>query len=711
VQFLVNGNVVGSADSGGSFGELALLYSCPRAATVVVESKRCKLFRVDKTTFRAMLHQQTNELERTKVKLLENVSFLKDLSPSDVKRLGKAMTPKVLEVGDVLGTCGERNSAFYLLDDGEIEQTDADGAVTLLKAGSCFGEMALATNEPSKYTFTVKTKGLGFFMKRKTFERVLGSFSRLVTKAQDRKTLASIDAFQKADLEEDEFDDLAQVIIDETFAPDSIIFQHLKETEASLYLVLEGSVKLSGGAPKKRNEVIRPFGYFGLEHMLMDAEAGRNEKTSSTTTLAKYTATACEKCVVGILTLSDCRTIFDTKMMKGVQPPVAVNSISSKKSIASSFGASSGDDDDDDDEDMDALLAMAAPPTLKSQTTVDWLKASSSSGLRDSVKLNIALDDLKRHDILGEGQFGEVWLVSANMTTGAKHHFALKIQKKDDPTRGDSVDVIKREMKVMGLMDHPYIVNLIHHYEDEHNLYILMALVHGGELFNVIHQQGDDGLWYSGIPESDARFYAMVVADTLEYMHRRHYVFRDLKPENILIDREGYPVICDFGFAKFVADKTYTLCGTPNYLAPEMVMNQGHNVAVDHWALGVVIYEMVAGENPFYFDGMDQMELFRSIVQEQYYALPEAISEQCEDVIAGLLMKEPTERLGSLANRGKDIIRMPWFKELDLYKLRQKKVASPFQPKNAMLESLLEDSMHGNTISVTDALANSSLLE
>uniref|UniRef100_A0A6T6I6H9 Protein kinase domain-containing protein n=1 Tax=Craspedostauros australis TaxID=1486917 RepID=A0A6T6I6H9_9STRA len=164
--------------------------------------------------------------------------------------------------------------------------------------------------------------------------------------------------------------------------------------------------------------------------------------------------------------------------------------------------------------------------------------------------------------------------------------------------------------------------------------------------------------------------------------------------------------------AKFVADKTYTLCGTPNYLAPEMVMNQGHGVAVDHWALGVVIYEMVAGENPFYFDGMDQMELFRSIVQEQYYALPDGISEECEDVIAGLLVKEQTQRLGSLANRGKDIIRMPWFKKLDLYKLRQKKVDSPFQPKNAMLESLLEESMaeQFGGMSVTEALAESDLM-
>merc|ERR1712238_328781 len=87
-------------------------------------------------------------------------------------------------------------------------------------------------------------------------------------------------------------------------------------------------------------------------------------------------------------------------------------------------------------------------------------------------------------------------------------------------------------------------------------------------------------------------------------------VYRDLKPENVLIDKDWYPLICDFGFAKFVADKTYTLCGTPNYLSPEIIMNRGHDASTDHWALGILIYEMVAGENPFYYDGIPEIKTF-----------------------------------------------------------------------------------------------------
>ena len=161
------------------------------------------------------------------------------------------------------------------------------------------------------------------------------------------------------------------------------------------------------------------------------------------------------------------------------------------------------------------------------------------------------MESFEKHSILGEGQFGKVWLVSVTLPGNfGKQSFALKAQKKDDPYRGDSVDEIRQEIDVLGQMDHPYIVNLIHHYEDPEHLYILMGLVYGGELFDVIHSEQEDGTWTSGLPESDSKFYAMVLTDTLDYIHRKHFVFRDLKPENVLIDREGYPVICDFGFGK-----------------------------------------------------------------------------------------------------------------------------------------------------------------
>jgi serine/threonine protein kinase len=135
---------------------------------------------------------------------------------------------------------------------------------------------------------------------------------------------------------------------------------------------------------------------------------------------------------------------------------------------------------------------------------------------------------------------------------------------------------------------------------------------------------------------------------------------------------------------------TYTLCGTPQYLSPEVILNKGHNFATDHWSLGVVIYEMIAGENPFFFDDMPQMELFESIVRERYYPLADEVSDDAFEVIDGLLRKDPTRRLGALAGRGKDIINMSWFEELDLVELRQKRFEAPFIPHNAEFEEMMK---------------------
>lgn len=135
------------------------------------------------------------------------------------------------------------------------------------------------------------------------------------------------------------------------------------------------------------------------------------------------------------------------------------------------------------------------------------------------------------------------------------------------------------------------------------------------------------------------------------------------------------------------------MCGTPNYLSPEVILNKGHGFATDHWSLGVLVYEMVVGENPFYYDDMPQMELFEAIVRDKFYPLPDEVSDDVFDVIDGLLIKDPTRRLGALAGRGKDIINIGWFRDLDLVDCRQKRHEAPFIPKNTELEKTIRESI------------------
>lgn len=146
-----------------------------------------------------------------------------------------------------------------------------------------------------------------------------------------------------------------------------------------------------------------------------------------------------------------------------------------------------------------------------------------------------------------------------------------------------------------------------------------------------------------------------------------------------MIDADGYPVLVDFGFSKICPDKTYTFVGTPNYVCPEIITNAGHNRSADFWALGVTVYETMTGENPFFFDGMDQASLYLAICEENFYPLPEGTSDTLRDFVERLLKKKSTERLGMLAGGAHDVFEHPWLNGLDLERIRRKEWPSPWK--------------------------------
>jgi hypothetical protein len=437
-----------------------------------------------------------------------------------------------------------------------------------------------------------------------------------------------IKVLRDADLTAEHINELASHLVDREFDPYTAIFEEGQAVEGALYIVREGTLKICS-ADGSRSEEIVPGGYFGQEQLLADIK-GQHVK-------AKYSVVVGDvPCVCGILTLKDCRSVFDTTAME------------------------------------DGLYTGGSSYKLSKRQLV-----------KDTFHTGFSLDTLKKEYLLGEGQFAEVWLVSANLPMG-RQEFALKIQHCDDDEReNNAFESIRREITVLQQLHHPFIIDLVATFDkDDGSIYMLMEAVKGGELWSVIHREGEDGEWKSGLSESHAKFYSLLMADTLAYMHREKFIFRDLKPENVLIDEEGYPIIVDFGFAKYCPDKTYTFCGTPNYLAPEIVTNRGHGAGVDHWALGVVTYEMITGENPFYFEDMNQMTLFQAIVQEPMFPPGDDASPEMIDFLSGLLEKDPIQRLGMLAGRERDVLRHKWFADLDFDMMRNKEAKSPWRPKS-----------------------------
>ena len=179
--------------------------------------------------------------------------------------------------------------------------------------------------------------------------------------------------------------------------------------------------------------------------------------------------------------------------------------------------------------------------------------------------------------------------------------------KKCEILRLKQQDHIHSEYNILKQLNHPFIVEMKGLITtDPKYLYFILEFIQGGELFTILRSQGS-------FPEEQAKFYGAHIITIFEYLHSKNIVYRDLKPENVLINVNGYLKLTDFGFAKIVDGKTYTLCGTPEYLAPEIILNKGHSKPVDWWTLGILLYEMLVGIDPFNDD--DPMMIYQKIIK------------------------------------------------------------------------------------------------
>ncbi|CAJ1956885.1 unnamed protein product [Cylindrotheca closterium] len=292
-------------------------------------------------------------------------------------------------------------------------------------------------------------------------------------------------------------------------------------------------------------------------------------------------------------------------------------------------------------------------------------------------KLSIKVNDLKKHRILGEGAFGKVWLTENTMSKTTP--YALKIVNKRRVLRSKQSGSVMRERELLGLLNHPFILDMVASFQDSHNLYMLLPLIQGGELFSRVASASlEHG---GGLSSKESAFYTGCVVEALGHFHHRYIAYRDLKLENVMIDADGYCKIVDLGFAKVVVGKTYTFCGTPEYLAPEIIMSKGHNHAVDYWSLGVLIFIMQTGQSPFYRANISQMAMFKKIVMVEYEMHP-AIDPLAADLIRKLLVRKVPERLGNLKHGYHDVNEHAWFSDNGYHykKLLKKEVEAPWKP-------------------------------
>ncbi|KAJ4153569.1 hypothetical protein LMH87_010052 [Akanthomyces muscarius] len=309
---------------------------------------------------------------------------------------------------------------------------------------------------------------------------------------------------------------------------------------------------------------------------------------------------------------------------------------------------------------------------------VDWVNVQFGSGkIKVGVEYvetrvgKLKIEDFELLKVVGKGSFGKVMQVRKKDTNRI---YALKTIRKAHIISRSEVAHTLAERSVLAQINNPFIVPLKFSFQSPEKLYFVLAFVNGGELFYHLQKDGRFDV-------NRARFYTAELLCALECLHGFSVIYRDLKPENILLDYQGHIALCDFGLCKLDMkdeDRTNTFCGTPEYLAPELLMGQGYNKTVDWWTLGVLLYEMLTGLPPYYDENVNEM--YRKILSEPLH-FSDIVPPAAKDLLTKLLNRDPKQRLG--ANGSAEIKAHPFFHAIDWRKLLQRKYEPTFKPSVA----------------------------
>lgn len=314
------------------------------------------------------------------------------------------------------------------------------------------------------------------------------------------------------------------------------------------------------------------------------------------------------------------------------------------------------------------LDMLSQQQQLQHQKHADFLLKQSMLPQRSTVsKGKYSLHDFHIMRTLGTGSFGRVHLVKSIHNN---RFYAIKVLKKFKIVKMKQIEHTCDERRMLKLVQHPFLIRMWGTFQDSRNLFLVMDYIEGGELFSLLRKS-------HRFPNPVAKFYAAEVILAIEYLHAHNIIYRDLKPENILLDKYGHIKITDFGFAKEVDNVTSTLCGTPDYLAPEIIQSKPYNKSVDWWSLGILIYEMLAGFTPFY--DTTPMKTYEKILNGTVN-YPNFFLKEVIDLLNKLITNDLSRRLGNLQNGADDIKMHPWFQEVVWEKLVNKDIETPYEP-------------------------------
>jgi len=700
---------VATLESGDYAGEQALLQNTTRNATLTAVSDRVTCLVCDQKSFKSILANNTSvNFEKREAK---RQAFLTAINYDDIKTDDDEKLPedtinwllgcvegnllfeslsgkqrkhvlahmKLISVnqGDFVITQGEEKDnaqTFYVVESGEYDVLVDNVKVHHYARGGSFGELALIHNSPRAASVVCVSDG-----SHKLWEISRKYFRYYLVQENKQKSIDNLSFYNEvqifAPLTTEKKRILNDILEEERFVnSDGAVIMRQGDVvdgtqNSKFYVIQRGAVKWSKQLEDGTQETgsLARGQYFGEKGFQTLKEVQKEATTVDEAKLPRRAATITVQGHAETILLSMEYDAY-TRLLDSVDHIIKAHI---ERAYSSDNAVPSSPKDDKKD----------AAQTTDAKNKKDATKKEKKSG---GAKRNVCkLHELKTIGVLGKGGFGLVTLVK---DPKSKRAYALKAIKKHQVIELELQKHIISEKQVMQQLHQQcaFLINLHQTYNDAFRVYFLLDVCLGGELFTILRNR-------RYFNEPTAMFFAASVCQGFAYMHSMDIIYRDLKPENLILDNRGYLRIADFGFAKKLRAednfKTYTLCGTPDYLCPEIVTGQGHGKGCDWWTVGILIYEMLASFPPFVAD--EPIETYRKIIRGRI-RFPRYFSQDVRELIRGLLHNKPGRRLGVLMPKDPrfrepaDVIRKhPWFKQFNWDALNAGTLDAPIANKVA----------------------------
>ncbi|XP_042042791.1 serine/threonine-protein kinase AtPK1/AtPK6-like [Salvia splendens] len=320
-------------------------------------------------------------------------------------------------------------------------------------------------------------------------------------------------------------------------------------------------------------------------------------------------------------------------------------------------------------------LSKSLPTFDRDDSSSDELgdEAVEEEGGDEPAQEKLGPGDFEVMRVIGKGAFGKVFQVRMKGKSGGGDGiFAMKVMRKDTIIKNNHVDYMRAERDILTKVLHPFIVQLQYSFQTKSKLYLILDFINGGHLFYHLYRQGI-------FSEDQARVYTAEIVSAVSHLHKNGIVHRDLKPENILMDSDGHAMLTDFGLAKEIdeSSRSNSLCGTTEYMAPEILQSKGHNKNADWWSIGILLYEMLTGKPPFVH--ANRKKLQEKIINEKL-KLPPRLTSEAHSLLRGLLQKDPLNRLGRGTRGAEEIKSNKWFSTINWKKIEEREIKPKFKP-------------------------------